>query len=81
MKNHVSGKGCDQTMAIDSLSMYLYLAVERLRNLSCVASHAAGFAKLYLEVADSSTNKLVNLKNDSIMFFLKYFDIHQQKIM
>lgn len=57
------------------------LAVEKLRNLSCVASHAAGFAKLYLEIADSSTNKLVNLKNDSIMFFLKYFDIHQQKIM
>ncbi|CDH50856.1 cysteine proteinase [Lichtheimia corymbifera JMRC:FSU:9682] len=56
-------------------------SVERLRNLSCVASHAAGFAKLYLEVADSSTNKLVNLKNDSIMFFLKYFDIHQQKII
>ncbi|KAG0193985.1 hypothetical protein DFQ28_002094 [Apophysomyces sp. BC1034] len=56
------------------------LAVERLRDTSCVASQNNGFAKLYLEMTDSEYSKLPQIKKDVSIIFLKYFDIHEQEI-
>ncbi|KAI9319606.1 hypothetical protein BX666DRAFT_1914369 [Dichotomocladium elegans] len=55
--------------------------LEWLRGISCSSMLPNGFAKLYLELPDSSTgNKLPNIKSDTLMVFLKYFDIKKQKI-
>ncbi|KAF7729663.1 hypothetical protein EC973_004036 [Apophysomyces ossiformis] len=53
--------------------------VERLRELSCVATPNNGLAKLYLETLDNNYTKFPNKKDTSIVF-LKYFDIYKQEM-
>ncbi|KAI8145421.1 hypothetical protein BJV82DRAFT_603604 [Fennellomyces sp. T-0311] len=54
---------------------------QSLEKLRTVTTHAGGFAKLYLEVGEPGmTGKLPNVKGDTSMVFLKYFDVKQQKI-
>lgn len=57
-------------------------AVEKLREISCVASQNNGFAKLYLETTDNVYPKFPPFKPkpDVSIIFLKYFDVHEQEI-
>lgn len=53
---------------------------EKLRAQTCATNHPNGFAKLYLETADAAQTKFPNVKSDTSLVFLKYFDIKEQKI-
>ncbi|KAI8086603.1 uncharacterized protein BX664DRAFT_299394 [Halteromyces radiatus] len=53
--------------------------MERLRENSCTSTQFSGFAKLYLEHV-ASPAKLLELKSDDILIFIKYFDVQKQKI-
>ncbi|GAA5807685.1 hypothetical protein MFLAVUS_001059 [Mucor flavus] len=55
------------------------LTVEKMRETTCVSSQSNGFTKLYLEIAEND-KPLPVLKNDQMLIFIKYFDVHQQKL-
>ncbi|KAI7858609.1 hypothetical protein BDC45DRAFT_498727 [Circinella umbellata] len=55
--------------------------VENLRKQSCATGNQNGFAKLYLEIPEvPMSGKFPNVKSDTAMVFLKYFDVMAQKM-
>ncbi|KAI8991002.1 hypothetical protein BDF20DRAFT_903898 [Mycotypha africana] len=52
-------------------------SMEKLRELTCVSTSMNGFAKLYVEIAEKG-KPLPVIRNDQIIVFVKYFDIHEQ---
>lgn len=59
--------------------MYVVIAVEKMRETTCVSTLSNGFTKLYLEIAEDN-KPLPVLKNDQMLLFVKYFDVKQQKL-
>lgn len=57
----------------------LPLAVEKMRESTCVSTQTNGFTKLYLEIAEKN-QPLPVLRNDQQILFIKYFDVKAQKI-
>ncbi|KAI8073083.1 hypothetical protein BC940DRAFT_290503 [Gongronella butleri] len=55
------------------------ISLEKYRESSCASSQFSGFAKFYLEMAQGD-EPLPEIKPDSILIFLKYFDPSQQQV-
>ncbi|CAO3609348.1 unnamed protein product [Cunninghamella echinulata] len=54
--------------------------VEKLKESICPSVPSGGFVKIYMETVDSHISILPELKSDTLLIFLKYFDIQEQKI-
>jgi ubiquitin carboxyl-terminal hydrolase 7 len=57
----------------------VYIAVEKMRETTCLNTSHNGFTKLFLEVAEDD-KPLPALRNDQVILFIKYFDVKEQRL-